>query len=76
MRFGAQQRLTCPYRSACSVHRDPPPPSLCLVPMNQVELDHARLAMVAVLMSGVVGAGAGAGAGVYLNAHDGFSAVS
>lgn len=41
----------------------------------QVELDHARLAMLAVLLSGAVGAGAGAGAGVYLNAHDGFSAV-
>lgn len=42
---------------------------------RQVELDHARLAMIAVLMSGAVGAGAGAGAGVYMNAHDGFSAV-
>lgn len=37
----------------------------------QVELDHARLAMLAVLLSGAVGAGAGAGAGVYMNAHDG-----
>eukprot|EP00752_Nemacystus_decipiens_P003421 g3165.t1 len=44
--------------------------------LRQVELDHARLAMVAVLMSGAVGAGAGAGAGVYLNAHDGFSALA
>lgn len=41
-----------------------------------MELDHARLAMLAVLLSGAIGAGAGAGAGVYLNAHDGFSAVS
>ncbi|CAM9678072.1 unnamed protein product [Scytosiphon promiscuus] len=44
--------------------------------LRQVELDHARLAMLAVLLSGVVGAGAGAGAGVYLNAHDGFSALA
>eukprot|EP00903_Cladosiphon_okamuranus_P018669 g17183.t1 len=44
--------------------------------LRQVELDHARLAMVAVLMSGAVGAGAGAGAGVYMNAHDGFSALA
>lgn len=49
--------------------------SLSLFGFGQVELDHARLAMIAVLMSGVVGAGAGAGAGVYMNAHDGFSAV-
>ncbi|CAM9735368.1 unnamed protein product [Ectocarpus fasciculatus] len=44
--------------------------------LRQVELDHARLAMLAVLLSGAVGAGAGAGAGVYLNAHDGFSALA
>ncbi|CAN0452554.1 unnamed protein product [Ectocarpus sp. 8 AP-2014] len=44
--------------------------------LRQVELDHARLAMLAVLLSGAVGAGAGAGAGVLLNAHDGFSALA
>lgn len=31
------------------------------MPPPQVELDHARLAMLAVLLTGVVGAGAGAG---------------
>lgn len=51
------------------------PPNLLLLRNHQVELDHARLAMLAVLLSGAVGAGAGAGAGVFLNAHDGFSAV-
>ncbi|CAM9522950.1 unnamed protein product [Ectocarpus sp. 6 AP-2014] len=44
--------------------------------LRQVELDHARLAMLAVLVSGAVGAGAGAGAGALLNAHDGFSALA
>ncbi|CAM9669190.1 unnamed protein product [Ectocarpus sp. 12 AP-2014] len=44
--------------------------------LRQVELDHARLAMLAVLLSGALGAGAGAGAGVLLNAHDGFSALA
>ncbi|CBN75747.1 expressed unknown protein [Ectocarpus siliculosus] len=44
--------------------------------LRQVELDHARLAMLAVLLSGAVGAGAGAGAGVLLKAHDGFSALA
>lgn len=44
--------------------------------LGQVELDHARLAMLAVLLSGAVGAGAGAGAGAALiNTHEGFSAV-
>lgn len=48
-----------------------------LSPSLQVELDHARLAMLAVLLSGAVGAGAGVPPGAsFMDAQHGFAAVS
>ncbi|CAM9703964.1 unnamed protein product [Pylaiella littoralis] len=45
--------------------------------LRQVELDHARLAMLAVLLSGVIGAGAGAGVDAALTTtHEGFAALA
>lgn len=43
----------------------------------QVELDHARLAMLAVLLTGAVGAGAGVPSDAsFMDAQHGFAAVS